>query len=123
MDIRHAAALGRIEAMKSMLAETIDPAMLEEALAYACIRAQREAAALLSKHAARGDVLVTPGGQTPRTALHEAANRGYLDIVNLLLANGASASIVEPRWGGTPADWAEHGGHPETAAMLRKKVI
>jgi Ankyrin repeats (3 copies) len=80
MDIRHAAALGRIEAMKSMLAETIDPTMLEEALAYACIRAQREAAALLSKHGARGDVLVTPGGQTPRTALHEAANRGYLDI-------------------------------------------
>jgi Ankyrin repeats (3 copies) len=122
MDIRHAAGLGKIEAMKSMLAETIDPAMLEEALAYACIRGQREAAALLSKHGARGDVLVTPGGQTPRTALHEAGNRGHVDIVKLLLASGANPSIVEPRWGGTPAGWAEHGGHPEAAAMLRNII-
>jgi len=75
MDIRHAAALGKIEVMKNLLTETVAPALLEEALAFACIRGQTEAAALLSKHGAKGDVLVTLGGQTPRTALHEAANR------------------------------------------------
>jgi Ankyrin repeats (3 copies) len=119
MDIRHAAALGKIEVMQSQLAETVTPAMLEEALAFACIRGQVEAAALLSKQGARGDVLVTPGGQTPRTALHEAANRGHADIVKILLVNGANAFIVEPCWSGTPAGWAEHGEHPEIAAMLR----
>jgi hypothetical protein len=118
MDIRHAAGLGKIEVMKKMLAEKIEPAMLEEALTYASIRGQKESAALLLQHGARGDVLVTPGGQTPRTALHEAANRGHVDIVKLLIARGADATIVEPRWGGTAAGWAEHGGHPEIAAML-----
>lgn len=120
MDVRHAAGLGNREVLRSKLAERIEPAMLEEALVFACIRGQTEAAALLLQHGAKGDVLVTPGGQTPRTALHEAANRGHLDIVRMLLANGADASIVEPRWGGTPAGWAEHGGHPEIAAMLKK---
>ena len=118
MDIRHAAGLGKIEVVKSMLVEKMEPAMLEEALAYASIRGQTEAAGLLSQHGARGDVLVTPGGQTPRTALHEAANRGHADIVKLLLARGADTRVVEPRWGGTPAGWAEHGGHLEIAAML-----
>jgi ankyrin repeat protein len=122
MDIRHAAALSKIEVMKSLLAERVAPAMLEEALAFACIRGQAEAAALLSEHGAKGDVLVTPGGQTPRTALHEAANRGHVDIVKILLAKGANAFIVEPRWGGTPAGWAEHGGHAEIAAMLRNFI-
>jgi hypothetical protein len=119
MDLRHAAALGKIEVMKSLLAERVAPMMIEEALAFACIRGQTEGAVLLSKHGAKGDVLVTPGGQTPRTALHEAANRGHVDIVKILLANGVKASIVEPRWGGTPAGWAEHGGHTEIATMLR----
>ena len=118
MDIRHAAGLGKVEILRSMLAEEIEPVMLEEALAYASIRGQTEAAALLLQHGATGDVLVTPGGQTPRTALHEAANRGHAGIVKLLLTNGADTRVVEPRWGGTPAGWAEHGGHPEIAAML-----
>jgi len=122
MDIRHAAALGKIDVMKSLLEETVGPAMLEEALTFACIRGQTEAAALLSEHGAKGDVLVTPGGQTPRTALHEAANRGHVDIVKILLAKGANASIVEPRWGGTPAGWAEHGGHAQIGAMLRNFI-
>jgi ankyrin repeat protein len=120
MDIRHAAALGKIEALKTMLAETTSRALLEEALAYACIRGQKVAASLLLQHGAKGDVLVTPGRQTPRTALHEAANRGYLDIVKMLLERGACATVVEPHWRGTPAGWAEHGGHPDAAALLKR---
>ncbi len=52
---------------------------------------------------ARRDVLVRPGGRTPHTALHEAANRGYAGIVRLLLQHGADVSVVEPHFGGTPA--------------------
>ncbi len=123
MDVRHAAALGRIEALQALLAAApAAPGLLEEALAYACIRGQAAAATLLLRHGAKGDVLVAPGGQTPRTALHEAANRGHLDLVRILLGAGASAAIVEPRWAGTAAGWAAHGGHPEVAALLRQSV-
>ena len=120
MDVRHAAALGRRETLTKLLTAHIDPALLEEALAFACNRGQEEAVSLLVRHGAKGDVLVTPGGQTPRTALHEAANGGFGDIVRILLDNGANVSVVEPRWGGTSVEWAEHGGHPEVAALLRQ---
>lgn len=119
LGLRHAAALGNLEALRSLLEATATPAQLEEALAFACVRGQCDAASILVQHGARGDILVVPGGQTPRTALHEAANRGHRDIVAMLLANGADAAIVEPRWGGTAAGWAEHGGNPEVAALLR----
>jgi hypothetical protein len=117
LEMRHAAALGDLEALE----QKFDPAQLEESLAYACIRGQKQAVAFLLNRGAKGDVLVTPGRQTPRTALHEAANRGYNEIVNLLLENGARADVVEPRWHGTPAGWAEHGGHPELAALLNAR--
>src|SRR5207244_984726 len=97
----------------------LDPARLEEALAFACIRGQERAVLVLLRHGARGDVLVTPGGQMPRTALHEAANRGHAAITKLLLDHGAEVGVIEPRWGGTAADWAEHGGHPALARLLR----
>lgn len=119
MAVRHAAGLGRVEA----LAEPPAPDELEEALAFACIGGQEAAAAALVRHGATGDVLVTPGGRTPRTALHEAANRGHRAIVALLLDNGADPGVVEPRWDGTPAQWAEHDGHREVAALLRRHVM
>ena len=65
---------------------------------------------------------MTHGGRSPCTALHEAANRGYLEIVTLLLKHGADATVVEPRWGGTPAGWAEHDGHEEIAILLREHL-
>jgi ankyrin repeat protein len=39
----------------------------------------------------RGAVLMTHRGRSPCTALHEAAHRGYLEIVKLLLEKGASS--------------------------------
>lgn len=122
MDIRHAAGLGRLDAIEALLAAGRDPSLLEEALAFACVRGQGDSVRDLLRHGARGDVLVTHGGRSPCTALHEAANRGYLEIVTVLLAHGADATVVEPQWGGTPAGWAEHGGHPEIAAFLRQHM-
>lgn len=121
MDLRHAAGLGEVAALERLLAEDEQRALLEEALTFACIRGEEAAARVLIDHGARGDVLVTPGGRTPRTALHEAANRGHRRIVDLLLERGAATDVVEPHFGGTPAGWAEHGGHPDLAAMLRQR--
>ena len=63
-------------------------------------------------------MLLSPGGATPRTALHEAANRGHREIVEALLEAGASARVVEPCFGGTAVGWARHGGQDEIADLL-----
>ncbi len=67
----------------------------------------------------RGATLLAPGGQSPRTALHEGANRGHSYMVRMLLDAGANASVLDSRWQGTPAGWADEGGHPDIATMLR----
>ena len=96
--------------------------MLEEALAFACIGGQRDTASLLVKRGARGDVLVAPGGQSPRTALHEAANRGHAEIVLMLLNARADADACSiPAGTAPPPRWAEEGGHPDIATMLRQR--
>jgi hypothetical protein len=120
MELRHAAALGEIDALSQMLAARVAQSVLDDALIFACIRDQREAAALLLARGAKGDVLLTPGGQTPRTALHEAANRGFAELVAMLLAAGASATVLDARWGGDAAGWAEEGGFAELARRLRE---
>lgn len=46
-----------------------------------------------------------------QTGLHEAALQGHLDMVKFLIGQGADASIRENQFNGTPAGWADHGGH------------
>lgn len=53
------------------------------------------------------------------TALHLAAQRGDRPTVERLLGHGADRTLRDRRHGGTPADWAEHGGHADVAALLR----
>ena len=65
MEFRHAAGLADLEALRRLY----DPEQLNDALMYACIRGQTEAAAWLIRRGAQGDVLLQPVGQTPRTAL------------------------------------------------------
>jgi ankyrin repeat protein len=121
-DLRHAAGLGQLDLLDVLLAEPSNPHLLDEALAFACVRGQEGAVRLLLQGGARADVLLTHGGRSPCTALHEAANRGHQRIVALLIEHGADAAVVEPHWGGTPAGWAEHGGHPEIAHLLRQHL-
>ncbi|GLZ41004.1 ankyrin repeat domain-containing protein [Actinokineospora sp. NBRC 105648] len=53
------------------------------------------------------------------TALHQAAVRGDLPLVQALLDLGADPSSVDGEYGATPLGWAEHGGHPEVVELLR----
>lgn len=122
LDIRHAAGLGWLDRLGPLVASEPDPLRRDEALLFACIRGQDEAARLLLLHGARGDVLVQPSGITPRTALHEAATRGHRGLVRLLIEHGADARVVEPHFGGTPCDWARHGGHADIAAALAHQL-
>ena len=120
MKLRDASALGELSVMSRILDEPVAQETLNEALVFASVRGQGAATALLLEHGARGDVLLSPGGQTARTALHEAANRGHGEVVELLLASGASALVLDARWMGTASGWAEAGGHAELAARLRE---
>jgi hypothetical protein len=118
MDARHAAALGRLDALQNLLAGETDSQVLEEALVYACVQDEEEVVRFLLGRGARGDVNASPGGQS--SALHNAAGSGFTRIVRLLLEKGANADVVDSRFHGTPAGWADHGGHPELAALIRR---
>ena len=52
------------------------------------------------------------------TALHEAALRGNLSTVTLLVALGADATITDTEHDSTPAGWARHGDHTAVADYL-----
>jgi ankyrin repeat protein len=63
----------------------------------------------------RGDV---PREQPWQTALHTAVERGNPVLVRRLLALGADRDQRDARFDATPADWAEHVGHPELLPLL-----
>jgi hypothetical protein len=56
-----------------------------------------------------------------RTALHHAAERGHLDLVRLLLEQGASRE-PEDNEGVTPSRAAKAGDHDDVAAMLGQSL-
>ncbi|MCW3062051.1 MAG: Ankyrin [Capsulimonas sp.] len=117
MDARHAAALGRLDILPGLLGDNPTSQSLEEALVYACVQNEEEAVRYLVGRGAKGDVNASPGGQS--SALHNAAWRGNTRIVTLLMENGAHMNGRDTQWNGVPADWAEHGGHAELAALMR----
>jgi hypothetical protein len=41
--------------------------------------------------------------------------------VRLLVERGARTDLKDILWQATPADWAQHAGKPEIAALLRGK--
>ena len=57
-----------------------------------------------------------------KTALHEAAWRGDLDVVEALLELGADPSIEDRDHHAPPAGWAEHNGKTEVAARLHRAM-
>jgi ankyrin repeat protein/ketosteroid isomerase-like protein len=55
----------------------------------------------------------------PRTAaLHEAAMRGNLPLIRLLLEHGADPNLRDTAYDATPAGWAEHHGQTEAQQLL-----
>jgi hypothetical protein len=55
----------------------------------------------------------------PRTApLHEAAMRGDIAIIRLLLEHGADPTLRDTAYDATPAGWAEHHGRDEAQLLL-----
>ena len=99
---------------------TADPADLDRMLAESPGFAPEEYARLLpdlasSHRTAAVRVLLAAGvpvdarGELGGTALHWACWKGYADLVKLLLDRGASLTIEDEQFHGTPPGWFAHG--------------
>jgi hypothetical protein len=100
---------------------TAEPADLDRLLAEAPARALAKGYARLLPDLAAGHrtaavrallaagVPVDARGEHGGTALHWACWKGYADLVKLLLDQGASLTIEDEQYHGTPAGWFSHG--------------
>jgi ankyrin repeat protein len=108
----HRAAVGRLLAA--------DPGLRERAierrpdqLVRAAETDRREAVALLIELGFDVNAVI-------RTApLHEAAMRGNLEVIRLLLDHGADPDVRDVGYDATPAGWAEHFSRREAEDLLR----
>jgi ankyrin repeat protein len=55
------------------------------------------------------------------TALHEAAHRGNMAMIRLLIDHGADPNVRDSGYDATPAGWAEHFGRSEAHEYLRER--
>jgi ankyrin repeat protein len=90
-----AAALGRTAAVRRLIELGADP----------------------SGHTAFGG----PDHGVAATPLHLAAGHGALETIAALLDAGADPTLRDAAHDGTPAQWAEHAGQAEAAALLRSR--
>ena len=84
-------------------------------LHYATLADDGKAVKLLLTHGAHPDVRDNVDGNTP---LIIATGKGYKDVAEILLANGADVNAADRK--GTPLAWAIHTGHPDIANLLRQ---
>jgi ankyrin repeat protein len=64
-----------------------------------------------------------PGCHSHSTPLHQAALAGHFDIVRLLVERGARRDLKDTVHQGTPADWAEYGGHTAIRDYLAEQQL
>lgn len=93
--------------------------IINNAFVYACMHSHIDAARLLLAKGAEINA-VPPGFDFSGTGLHYAALNGHRPMVEFLSAEGADANIKDTKVGGTPAGWADHGGHPELKNYLEQ---
>jgi ankyrin repeat protein len=92
--------------------------VINSAFVYACMLGHIDAAALLLRKGAQLNTI--PGGfDYAGSGLHYAAFNGHRPMVEFLLEQGADVNLKDTKVGGTPAGWADAGGHPEIAERLR----
>jgi ankyrin repeat protein len=117
-DIVAAAGLGDTAKVESLL----PAASAEErhrALAIATQLGQADALRLLLDAGENPDRYNPQGMHSHATPLHQAALAGHLSVVRMLVEHGASLTIEDTVYRGTPIDWARHGDQREVAEILR----
>jgi hypothetical protein len=132
-----AEALARRGASVNSLAAAAGLGRLEDAarlFPLADSRSRQIALALASQHGHAEVVrLLLDAGEDPSrynpdgyhahsTPLHQAALSNHAGVVRLLVGHGARLDLRDRVYGGTPLDWANHGGCQEIAEYLRARA-
>jgi hypothetical protein len=117
IDLPAAAALGRIDVFRRLLAaSSADDRHL--ALALASQFGHLEVVRLLLDTGEDPNRYNPVGGHSHSTPLHQAAATGNGEMVRLLVEHGARLGMKDILWHGTPAGWAAHEGKLEIEAYL-----
>jgi hypothetical protein len=118
IDLPVAAALGRIEDARRLLADAGGEDR-HLALSVAADFGHIEIVRLLLDAGEDPNRYNPVGGHSHTTPLHQAAGRGYEEVVRLLVEGGARLDLKDILWQATPADWARHAGRTEIETYLR----
>ena len=118
LDLASSAALGREEAFRRMLPKS-GPRARHLALAMAAQFGSTNCLKMLLLAGEDPNRFNPKGAHSHSTPLHQAAYGGHLEVVRALVEAGASTTQKDVLFGGTPLDWAEHGGRAEIADYLR----
>jgi ankyrin repeat protein len=121
MTLISAAALGCAEEVRRLVTGASDDER-RLALALAAQHGRTDAVRTLLEAGVDPNGFTPVQGHAHATALHQAAGNGFLEIVQLLIEHGAHSGVRDILFEGTPADWAEHGGHAQLADRLRAKA-
>jgi hypothetical protein len=121
IDFPVAAALGRIEDVRQLLAgaNTEDRHL---ALTLAADFGHVEIVRLLLDAGEDPNRYNPVGGHSHTTPLHQAAGGGHDEVVRLFVERGARLDLKDILWHATPADWARHAGKTEIEAYLRARM-
>ncbi len=119
-DVAPAAGLGRLEDAERLLPDA-DAESRHRALALAAMHGYAEIVRLLLDTGEDPDRYNPDGFHSHATPLHHAAVAGHEAVVRLMADRGASLSIKDTIYHGTPLGWAEHGGQTEIAQFLRER--
>src|SRR3984957_4609043 len=120
IDLPLAAALGRVEDARRLLADA-NSEDRHLALSLAADFGHVEIVRLLLDAGEDPNRYNPVGGHSHTTPLHQAAGAGHEEVVRLLVERGARLDFKDVLWRGTPADWARHAGRTEIEAYLRSK--
>jgi peptide-methionine (S)-S-oxide reductase len=111
-----AAALGRVDALRSLLVDA-SPDDRQESLGLAVINRQLEAARVCLD--AGADPNLSLPVHRHAMPLHTATLNGDVEMLKLLVARGARLDTRDTLWNGTPLGWAVHNKKVEAEAYLR----
>src|SRR5436309_9845979 len=121
MDLPVAAALGRSEDARRLLAATGSEDR-HLALTMAADFGHAEIVRLLLDACEDPNRYNPVGGHSHTTPLHQAAGRGHEEVVRLLVERGARLDMKDILWHATPAGWARHAGNTRIEAYLLAHV-
>lgn len=119
-DVAAAAGLGRLDEASRLL-PAADARARHVALALAAQHGHPDVVRLLLD-AGEDPSRYNPDGFHPHsTPLHQAVYANHQAVVRLLVDRGARLDVRDTVYGGTPLDWAIHGGRTELVHYLRER--